>query len=143
MDDARAVRVRESPRHLAQHPGGLAWQQRTARADTLAECDPVDVRHDDVHEAATLAGGIDGNDVRVTQPRDRLRFAEKGLAQIGASGERRRQHLDRDGPSQPRLAREIDDAHAAAAELPLERVLAGQCFLHRDEIDVRGLAHGW
>ena len=54
-----------------------------------------------------------------------------------------RKHLDRDRAREPHLAREIDHAHAAAAELAVERVLAGESGLEGDEVGVeRGSRHG-
>ena len=50
--------------------------------------------------------------------------------------ERARQHLDRHEPVELNFAREVDDAHAAAAELALERVLAGYRFLEANEFVV-------
>ena len=60
----------------------------------------------------------------------------------GDVGELRRQHLDRDLAREPNLAREIHDAHAAAAELALERVLAGERGLKLDEEVVWGRSSG-
>ena len=42
-------------------------------------------------------------------------------------GELRVEHFDRDEPVVRRVAREIDDGHAAAADLPLDGVAAGKC----------------
>ena len=52
------------------------------------------------------------------------------------AGERLGQHLDRDEPIELDFAREVHDAHAAAAELALERVLAGDRFLEVDELSI-------
>jgi hypothetical protein len=51
--------------------------------------------------------------VRVIQRRDRARFAIEPLAQLRVGGELRRQHLDRDDPIEPGVARAIDLTHAA------------------------------
>jgi iron complex transport system substrate-binding protein len=59
---------------------------------------------------------------------------QKALAQLGAHRVDRREHLDGDGSFQLDVAREIHDAHAAAAELALDDVLAGERILQREEI---------
>ena len=43
-------------------------------------------------------------------------------------GELRRQRLDRDEPVEPAIAREVDDAHAAAPDHFLDRVLRRDGF---------------
>ena len=135
VDDARAVRVGERPGDLAQHARRLAGEQRPARADPLAERRPLDERHDHVDEARRARRrAYDGHDVRMRERGGGLRLAQERLAQLGALGERGREDLDRDGPSEPDLAREVDDAHAAAADLAVERVLAGERGLEGDEV---------
>ena len=54
------------------------------------------------------------------------RFAKKPLAHDGIRREMRRERLDRDATIEPHVAREVDDAHAAAADLALDVVLAGE-----------------
>src|SRR6185437_5799158 len=46
------------------------------------------------------------------------------------------QHFDRHQSVQLHLAREVDDPHPPAAELALERILAGERFLQIDEFAV-------
>ena len=59
---------------------------------------------------------------------------------VGGAREVRREHLDGDVAVELHVAREIDDPHPAAAELALERVLAGERRLELEEIGV-GLRH--
>ena len=54
------------------------------------------------------------------------RLAQKPLAHDRVGREMRRQRLDRDAPIELEVAREVDDAHAAAADLALELVLPGE-----------------
>ena len=75
------------------------------------------------------------------EPPDRLRFAQEGVAQRWIGGEVRGQDLDRDRAGEAHLAREVDDAHAAAAQLPVQRVLASECRLEGDEVRVVRLRH--
>ena len=59
---------------------------------------------------------MDGDDVRVVQGGDGLRFALESLAALGVGGRDVRQNLERHLALQPRIARAIDFAHAAGAE---------------------------
>src|SRR6185312_12829463 len=43
-------------------------------------------------------------------------LAGQTLARLAVAAERRRQHLERDGPSEPRVVRGVDDAHPAASD---------------------------
>ena len=59
-------------------------------------------------------------------------------ASAGIAGERRRQQLDGDQAIELHLVREIHDAHAAATELPIDRVASGEGLLEREEHGVGG-----
>src|SRR5262249_15407457 len=67
-------------------------------------------------DGAVLADVMEGTDVRVRKTRDRARFAAKSLSPLPVVGRRWRQDLDRDGPTQPRVARLVDLAHPSGAE---------------------------
>jgi hypothetical protein len=75
-------------------------------------------------KAPALVGVEDRHDVRVRQLRRRPRLAQEPLAVRRVGGPLARQHLDRDRPLEPEVARQQHDAHAAAPELALDRVLA-------------------
>ena len=62
------------------------------------------------------------------------------LARGGIAGEVRGEDLDGDIAIELDVAREVNDAHAAAAELALERVLAGEGGLEFEEV-VGGVWH--
>ena len=134
MDEPRPVRVGERPRDLAQHARRLAGKERAALADAFAERRPLDERHDDVDEAAALPDRVHRDDVRMGQCRGGLRLAQECLAQLGALGQRGRQHLDRHGTREADLASEVDDSHSPATDLAIERVFAGERGLESDEI---------
>jgi len=55
-------------------------------------------------------------------------------------GEMTRQDLDGDVAVELHIAREVDDPHATATELALERVLTGQGGLEVEELG-RGVGH--
>jgi hypothetical protein len=97
--------------------------------------------HDEEDQPVALLHRMDGDDVRVRQPRRRARLAQEALARRRLGGQRRRQQLDRDGAVQRHVARQEDDAHAAAAELAVERVAAGDGGLEVEELGGEG-GHG-
>ena len=134
VDDAASVRVGERPRHLAQHARGFGGRQGTAGTQPLAQRLAVDVAHDEEDEAIRLADAMNGDDVRVRESRGHARLAEESFARCRGAGEVRREHLDGHVAIELHVAREVDDAHAAAAELALERVLAGQGGLQVEEL---------
>ena len=140
VHDAASVRVGERPRHLAQHARRVGRRERAARAESLAERLALHVAHDEEDEAARLADAMDRDDVRVREAGRRARLAQESLARLGGAREVRRQDLDGDVAIELHVAREVDDAHAAAAELALERVLAGQGGLQVEELG-GGIGH--
>ena len=87
-----------------------------------------------------FADAMDRDDVRMREPGGRARLAQESLARLGGAREVRRQHLDGDVAVELHVAREVDDAHAAAAELALEGVLAGERGLEVEEFGV-GMRH--
>ena len=97
-----------------------AGGQGTARAEPLAERLALHVAHDEEDEAARLADAMDRDDVRVREAGRRARLAQEPLARRVGAREVRRQHLDGDVAVELHVAREVDDPHAAAAELALE-----------------------
>ena len=92
---------------------------------------------------AHLLERIDDGDRRMRDRGRGTRLAPQALTQIGMHGQRRRQRLQRDPSSQPRVFREIDDAHAAAPDLVEHFVRtddrAGQQRLEVGGIDTRRL----
>jgi hypothetical protein len=67
-----------------------------------------------------------GDDMRVRQAGGGARFAQKAFTRGGMLREMRGQHLNGHVPVELHITREVHDAHTAAAELALERVLAGE-----------------
>ena len=67
-------------------------------------------------ETCTSAEIIDGDDVRMIQPRQRVGFALESLGELRVLLFFRREYFQGDEPVQPRLARLIDRTHPAAAE---------------------------
>ena len=91
-----------------------------AAALPLGQRDAVDQLHGDENAIADEAEVVDGDDVAVGQPRQRMRFAEQAYAQprrhrslaIAAANQ-----LERDEAAQDWILRAVDDSHGAGAEL--------------------------
>src|SRR5262249_16921969 len=124
--DAASVRVGERPCHFAHHARGFGRRKRSACADTFAERLTFDIAHDEEDEAVRLADAMDRNDVRMREAGGHSSFTDEALSCMSLHGEVGGQNLDGDVAIELHVAREIDDAHAATAELALERVLTGQ-----------------
>ena len=115
MHQARVVRRQQAAARLREgvEDGAGVARAIEPRAQRLA----LDELHGD--EQAHLAGAdvVDGDDVGVRQPRQRLRLALQARAHrrrvVGAIGA---QHLERDGAVELRIVRAVDHAHAALAE---------------------------
>ncbi len=90
---------------------------------------------DDLHRQEVRGPGkldrVDGDDVGVVEGGDGLRLALEALAAFVIHAERRRQHLERDLTVQLLVLGGIDLAHAAAAELPYDAVMAEGGADHR------------
>ena len=87
-----------------------------ARLHRLAQVYAVHELHQQVEEPAGLAEVMDGDDVRVVQPRQHAGLAVESLGEGGVGGQRLRQELERDEAVQLRLARLVHHPHAAVAD---------------------------
>ena len=88
---------------------------------------PLDELHRDEHLLLERADVVDDDDVRVRQPRDRLRLAQRALPPLVAGDAvagLHPQQLDRDLAIQLGIVRRVDLAHAAAADQPEHDVAA-------------------
>ncbi len=81
---------------------------------------------------------MDGDDVRVGQPRRRAGLLQEALAQLGHPGQVRREQLDGDRPLEREVPAQEDDAHAAPAQLAFQQVAAAEGGLERDELSGHG-----
>ena len=108
--------------------------------ETVSQGLPLHERHDKVQGAVSFARVVEGEHVRMVQPSGELCFADEAVAR-----QRLRnlsaQDLDGDVPVMPKIARQIDRGHPAAAKLAFNVVLARQQSL---ELAVRrGKAQAW
>ena len=70
-------------------------------------------------------------------------LAEEALAELGIRAERPGEDLERHLAVEADVAGQVDHAHAAPPELPLENVLAGEqcCRGARDSVDMEVAPH--
>jgi len=96
VHDVVAVRVRERVGDLAGDPRGIADRQFLMAFQEVAQRRAVDAPHDDVKDFFVPADLVDRHDVRMLEPGDRLRFAQKALGDGRGGGEVDVEDLDRD-----------------------------------------------
>jgi hypothetical protein len=77
---------------------------------------PVDELHHEEADAVDLLDREQGDDVRVIEAGDAARLAFEPRQAVRIGGERRRQDLDRDLPSEPGVAGAPNFTHAAGPE---------------------------
>ena len=65
---------------------------------------------------------MERDDVGVIQSRRGARLLLEAAQPLGIGGDLRGEHLDRDFPPEPRVASEVDLAHAARAKRPADLV---------------------
>ncbi len=113
VDDAVLVGEGEAAADLDDQLDALARVERSAPPDQLGQRLARDVLHGDERLAVVLADVVDGDDVRVLQPRRQPRLALEALADVGVVDA---QHLDRDEAIDGRVEGQEQRAHAALAE---------------------------
>ena len=124
VDDAARVAVLERVGDLDPDVHDLAEVQR------LVPDQPQQVRalrdgHHEEERALVTPEVVDRHDRGVVHLGDELRLALEALLDLGRQV-RRGDELDRDLAVEQRVARAVDDAHAAAAELPEDLVAVGE-----------------
>ena len=115
MDERVCVRGVERAGELLDQEDRPADAERAALEDLL-QIGALNEAHGDVEEPVGLPGVVDGDDVRVVDRGRDVRLAHEALAELLVPGQLVRQHLERDLAGEPYLLRDVDDAHAAAAE---------------------------
>ena len=94
------------------------------RGELLGEVAPLDQLHAEIALAVVLADLVDRDDPRVIEQGDGLGLVLEA-SQLGVVGQNSGlDHLERDGPVEADLPGLVDDAHAAAAQLFLNLVVA-------------------
>ncbi len=86
---------------------------------------PLDELHGEPGDAVLGARVVDAHDVRVVDPRERLRLALEALEELAVARERRLEDLERDrARGEVVVVRAVDDPHGAARDLGLDGVAA-------------------
>ena len=88
-----------------------------SRADRVS---PSTILHDQEVDAVLVADVVKRTDAGVGERRDGARLALESLPPLRIRGHLRRQHLQRDRPTQPRIASAIHLTHAAGANQRLD-----------------------
>src|SRR5688572_30800995 len=114
MDDILSVGVFERLENLRQHPQ-LFLERQPAAPQECFEVVAFQVLHGDIHDAIGLTRLEHGHDVRVLQPRTRLRFAIESVER-GASNQVRPNGFDGDGPVERGVDGSVNLAHASATK---------------------------
>ena len=116
MDDAGIVRGFERQGDLMREEQRLVGRNR-ALGDAIGERGSFDQFQHEGRLAILLLEAVDGRDVRVVQRRQDLGFPLESREACDISRERRRQDLDRHVAFQLAVARAVDLAHSAFADL--------------------------
>jgi hypothetical protein len=124
-----------SGEHRVHHLDRLARGEPAAPAEHLAQGAAGDVLHRQVGERALVAGSggagqpdrglvVDAHDVRVAQPRGRLRLADEPGHVLGPPGQAGVDDLQRDRPVEPVVEGTVDRGHPAVGQAGLDPVPA-------------------
>jgi hypothetical protein len=123
VDDGVPVRIVERLQH-AVHNGEHLRQRDLAAVQPVAQRLAADELEDDVVGGADLLHVVELDQVWMAEPRHHLRLLEEALERGGIRRSRGHELFDRHLAAQARLLGEVDGAHAAAAQFPLDDVLA-------------------
>jgi hypothetical protein len=128
VQHARAVRRVEPLQQLDRPAHGLAHRDARALLDHLLERLSAHELHRDRGRALELVRAVDEHAARVRDRGGQHGLALETLERLVRGDELRRQHLERQFAARAQLAREVDHAHPAPAELAhdLEAVRAAR-----------------
>ena len=125
VHDAVLVGVVERAGGLAGDAERVVHRELALAAEPVAEALALDERHGEPEPAGGLARVVDGQDVGMLEPGGEPDLA---LEPLGAErgGELGEQDLEGDRAVVAEVVGQVDDGHAAAAELALEGVTVGE-----------------
>ena len=130
MDDADPVRGAQRRGDLPRDACGDQRGELSEALESRAERFALEELHDDVRVARGREPEVvDLDDARVADRRRGARLVEEALHDPGIARELREQHLHRRQPTERRVYRLVDDAHAAPPDLAPHCVAAddGHC----------------
>ena len=125
VHDAVPVRVVESGRDLARESHRVGGGHRTLTHKARAERFPAGDGHHVEQRPVGFSGVVKRHDVRVIQRRGDADLSQEPLG-ADSGTELRVQHLDRDVATVSEVVREVHRRHAAASQLALDAVAAGE-----------------
>ena len=138
MDHAALVRRFERVHDLLADVRGVVRRQRSAR-DAIGQRLALDPLEDQVAGFVPgLLEAMDGGDVGMVERGEQLGFALEAGELLGIARDLGGQRLDRNEPIELAIAGEVDHAHATAAELAFDDVVAE--FPRRNAGCVRGFS---
>ena len=117
VDDPVPVCIADRGQDLARVVDRDPDRRRPPADDQLLERPPREILHRDVVRPLGLAAVVDGDDVRVREPRSVLRLAPEALDERVVGGVPVVEDLDRDAPAELLVLGEIDVRHPAGAQL--------------------------
>jgi hypothetical protein len=124
VDEPHTVRLGERARHLAEDVAHPARRLLALAADQILEVHPIQVLHGVIEDAVHRAAVVEDRDgVGVREPAGELNLALEP-PEVLRRGPARTEQLDGRWPAQHGVARAIDLAHPAGADLLQQRVLA-------------------
>ena len=123
VDDPRPVRSRKAVGNGRADLRRLAPSHRTTH-EPLAQGLALEQLGDRVGDAILGAEIVDGEDIRMIEPGDRLGLSLEARDAFRVLSDRCRQHLDRHVPIEPLVARPVDLAHPTLADLLDDAVVA-------------------
>ena len=139
VHDAVAMRIGECVGDLRHHARDERNRKRTILSNDVIERLAVDELHHEVDQLLRLANRVDGDDVRMIEPRPRPCLAQKAVDEnVAGRKEIRAHHLDGDLSVELQVMREVDRRHAAATEFALNAVLGPCGFSQLDHDRVHG-----
>src|SRR5574342_121256 len=97
VDDAERMGGAERIRRFHEDASRLFGRQPAPAFETRRKWLAIDERHDEIDQPVwPLADTVNRDDMRMSQPRGRLRFAQKTQPHLLPKSQLRRQDLDRD-----------------------------------------------
>jgi hypothetical protein len=125
VDHAVVVGVVERAGGFGRDPEGVVHRELALAAEPVAEAFALDERHREPQAAGGLARVVDRQDVGMLEPGGELDLALEPLGAEGG-GELGEEDLEGDRAVVAEILGQVDDGHATAAELALERVAVGE-----------------
>jgi hypothetical protein len=125
VDHPVLVRVLDRSSDLLRDRQGLLDAELLVAGQPVPQRLAPDVGQDIPQEALVLAGGDEGEDVRVVEPRGELDLTEKPVS-AEHRGQLRAQDFEGDVPVKLEVVCEVDGGHAALTQLTVEAVAIGE-----------------